>query len=83
MLPVWPDKVIVPVPDPKQTGLLPPVTLPPTLVGLTVRVPGLEIALPAELLKITRYWLLFSAVVAGLMVRVEVVVPDVVLVLTE
>jgi hypothetical protein len=35
MVPVKPDKVIIPVPDPWQIGVLPPEILPPTETELT------------------------------------------------
>jgi hypothetical protein len=34
-LPVWPDSVIVPVGEPRQMGVFPPLTLPPTVAGFT------------------------------------------------
>lgn len=35
-VPVWPPRVITPVGDPRQIGVVPPVTAPPTEAGLTV-----------------------------------------------
>ena len=37
-VPTWPLRVITPVDDPRQTGVVPPVTDPPTDSGLTIMV---------------------------------------------
>ena len=43
-MPVWPSSVIVPVELPLAIGLVPPVTEPPTVKGLTVTVVAVEFA---------------------------------------